>query len=296
MNDLIELTVFGVPGRLTDLKPKQGAEQSDRWHRQRWVSDYRPVDEDYWGKRAKMCVFVRFDDELGNGHNTFAITAEVRRPNRRDVEACGCLHDEIAQYFPELEHLIKWHLTSTDGPSHYISNTVYHASNRDHNGLAKGEPCRFREVVRFDDVSALHPLKDSFAKWLKEQDLAGLATIELPHPKGEFTSKYSFEGYGEVWHEGPFDTLDEAEGFLKSLQTCKVEFLTVPTAWSEGKERRLDYARSTAVWPEATDEQLCLPAEELAKLLEARLPALVERFRAGVEAVGFHWSAKDYQA
>jgi len=42
------------------------------------------------------------------------------------LEACGCLHDEIRQHFPELAHLIKWHLVSTDGPLHYIANTLYH--------------------------------------------------------------------------------------------------------------------------------------------------------------------------
>jgi hypothetical protein len=41
------------------------------------------------------------------------------------------------------------------------------------------------------------------------------------------------------------------------------------------------------VWEDATDEQLCLPKEELKALLEARLPALIEEFRKDVEALGF---------
>lgn len=39
----------------------------------------------------------------------------------------GCIHDEVAKHFPELAHLIKWHLSSTDGPMHYVANTVYWA-------------------------------------------------------------------------------------------------------------------------------------------------------------------------
>ena len=74
---------------------------------------------------------VRFDDECKNGHNTFAITAdlyeEARRGKKRYLTSCGCQHDLVAIHFPELAPLIKWHLTSTDGPLHYVANTVYHA-------------------------------------------------------------------------------------------------------------------------------------------------------------------------
>jgi hypothetical protein len=38
------------------------------------------------------------------------------------------MHEELAVVFPELAHLTKWHLVSTDGPMHYIANTTYHAS------------------------------------------------------------------------------------------------------------------------------------------------------------------------
>jgi uncharacterized protein Usg len=87
-----------------------------------------------YGKGAALWVTIRFDDECGNGHNTFAITGDVRVPRKRDIVAGGCLHDEIAKVFPELEKFIKWHLCATDGPMHYVANTVYHASDKDHNG------------------------------------------------------------------------------------------------------------------------------------------------------------------
>ena len=54
------------------------------------------------GTPCKMTVQVRFDDECGNGHNTFAITADIRG---RFIDMGGCLHDEIREHFPELAHL-----------------------------------------------------------------------------------------------------------------------------------------------------------------------------------------------
>ena len=86
------------------------------------------------GTPCKMTVQVRFDDECGNGHNTFAITADIRG---RFIDMGGCLHDEIREHFPELAHLIRWHLVSTDGPMHYIANTTYHASPTKWNGEPK---------------------------------------------------------------------------------------------------------------------------------------------------------------
>ena len=80
-----------------------------------------------WGTNATITAEVRYDDRCSNGHNTFAITGEINRPNRQDCEACGMLHDEIQATFPELAPLLKWHLTSSDGPMHYVANTRYWA-------------------------------------------------------------------------------------------------------------------------------------------------------------------------
>jgi hypothetical protein len=98
------------------------------------------------GKHALVAV-ARHDDRCGNGHNTFSVTGTLysERGSRRDgtcrmidgtilyFESGGCIHDEIAKRIPELAPLLKWHLCSTDGPMHYIANTVYLAGNRDYN-------------------------------------------------------------------------------------------------------------------------------------------------------------------
>tara|TARA_Y100000310_G_scaffold112119_1_gene110545 strand:- start:59 stop:526 length:468 start_codon:yes stop_codon:yes gene_type:complete len=134
------------------------------------------------GETYRIIANVRHDDECGNGHNSFSVTGDIeRKQGTRWVEdSGGCIHGEVVKHFPELAHLIKWHLSSTDGPMHYVANTVY---------------------------------------------------------------------------------------------------------WAE--QGSYDNARSSAVWPDATDEELTAP--NLKERLEERLPALLADFRADVEAFGMEW-------
>ena len=77
---------------------------------------------------------ARFDDRYGNGHDTFSLTAAGcpgREYRESRVDVCGCCHDLIEEHFPSVAHLVKWHLCSTDGPLHYLANTLRHASDRD---------------------------------------------------------------------------------------------------------------------------------------------------------------------
>lgn len=161
------------------------------------------------GKDYTIEAAVRHDDSCGNGHNTFAVTGAVYRGVpyrdkhgilRSDPIRIGCIHEDIAEHFPELKPLLKWHLCSTEGPLHYIANTTFLAGDRDPWGLRKGE------------VNAS----------------------------------------GRV---------------------------------GEGKERQLDTARESAIWPEATDEELM--ADDLAGRLEDRLPGLLAEFQRDIEAFGF---------
>lgn len=161
---------------------------------------------------------VRWDDKCGNGHNSFSIVADVydrehmspcepcmRSANgkRLWLGACGCCHDIVRKYLPELAKYIKWHLVGSDMPLHYVENVTYLAGDKDCWGLAKGE-------------------------------------------------------------------VSEKSGHI-----------------GEGKERELDGAREAAVWPDATDEQLSVPKDELKQALLDRLPALMKEFKADVEELGF---------
>ena len=140
-----EMHVLGVLGRLTHRTIKPGVES--RWHAQRWISEARPAT--CYADDAQMRVTIRFDDELNNGHATFVITCDVFRVVLRTLRGKqykriediggGAAHDDIARLFPELAPLMRWHLVSTDGPMHYLANTVYLAGDRDHRGLRQGE-------------------------------------------------------------------------------------------------------------------------------------------------------------
>jgi hypothetical protein len=96
---------------------------------------------------------VRYDDECGNGHNTFSITADIydRYPRRGETTigfagktywnyAGGCCHDEVAKAFPELAPFIKFHLWSSNEPMHYIANGLYWAGHKGFRGTEKNDP------------------------------------------------------------------------------------------------------------------------------------------------------------
>lgn len=162
----------------------------------------------------------------------------------------GHMPDDITRVFPELAHLLKWHLCSHKGPLHYISNTVFNAGERDCNGLLKGES---KQLING---------RSGMPSW-------ELAVVR----EGSLTPVIKPPTYIDA-PEAPPTT---------GLRLEYVPWVRV----GEGKERNLDYARSCAVWPEATDEQLMLPTEELTQLLNDRLPALIEQFTQDLRVCGF---------
>lgn len=241
----------------------------------------------------RMRVEIRYDDDCGNGHNSFAITAEIEQKRGTRFYECagGCLHDDILKHFPEYAHLIKWHLTSSDGPMHYIANTCYHASSRDHYGKLKGEPTSFDHKLKFTGIPFTFKLPTKFLVWLKEQPKLPVFVIEsVPHENKpgdnyKFADKHTFQGYAVPWHQCPFDSLKEATEFQQAFEHYPFEIISVATAFSEGKERDLDAARHCAVWPKATDVELM--SDNLKEKLALRLPKLLEDFRKDMESLGF---------
>lgn len=86
-----------------------------------------------------------------------------------------------------------------------------------------------------------------------------------------------------------------AENFLYSAECPRAPEAPRYVPWNhvgEGKARELDEARSVAIWPEATDAELCAEPDELRAALRARLPKLMQDFRADLEAAGFMWEAR----
>lgn len=200
---------------------------------------FGPVKYTEGGRNYQIKATVRFDDECGNGHNTFSITGDVHlcdashRPVRWD--GGGCIHEKIAKHFPALAPLIKWHLVSTDGPMHYVANTVYHAE-------AHGPTHAYVYFTGPSDPLNLGSTRERLLGYLKAD--------KAREAEGK-------EGYRVVWDE----------------KTVKVS--------------NLDHARSSAVWPEATDDELRQSKQDLTAALLARLPKLIAEFKAAVESLGF---------
>lgn len=225
-----QVTVFGVQARAHNVVQNT---ETGRILNQCIKTFDRPIEG--YGTGATLTVELRFDDNGGNCHEGFFITGEVRSPVR--LEACGCLHEDIAKVFPELAPLIKWHHTSTDGPMGYVANTCYNAGDRDCNGLRKGER---RPILGPDKVPTWVP-KVTPEKYVKGREQPAPVLVEY-----------------EPW--------------------CRE---------GEGKERDLDAARCAAVWPDATDEELCQERPQLEAALKARLPALLAEFKQTMIDVGF---------
>jgi len=108
------------------------------------LTDWKEYQES--GRKYRIRAELRFDDQCGNGHRTFSLTGEVQRAGGGawEEDSGGMIHDEIAKRFPGLAPFTRWHLTSTDGPLHYVANTVYLAGDRDYDGLRKGEVRQIR--------------------------------------------------------------------------------------------------------------------------------------------------------
>lgn len=260
-------TIAGVKGRLWVIP----GPTPELFSAQKWISESRPIAG--YGEGAVIRAEMRFDDQCRNGHNTYSITGEVRRPGARDCITCGCIHEDIAASFPELSPLIKWHLVSTDGPMHYIANTVYHAGDRDHNGLRKGE----KKAIM---------ARDGVAHW----EL--MAVTSGPHGQGVKISdtptgrEYIGADHVPLFildknHKGPTPPATPVLEWRQSYRT------------GEGKERELNHARSSAVWPSATDAELSVEPDELRAALTARHPLLMAEFRAAMDWAGFGWTPAD---
>jgi hypothetical protein len=152
---------------------------------------------------------------------------------------------------------------------HYIANTLYLVGDRDYNGLLKGEQRQIRNGRTGElcwELVAVNSLGVGISSTPTGDEYRHRETVPL------FILDKHCQG----------NTPPLATPVLKWVPSYRI---------GEGKARELEAARRAAVWPDATDEQLCLPRDELKALLEARLPALLADFRADVESIGFHFVA-----
>jgi len=248
----------------------------------------------YYGVKSTIYVTVRYDDQCGNGHNSFSITGDIYsnqtgNKNDRYFQTGGCIHEEIKKHFPELKHLIKWHLMSSYEPLHYVANTMYHAKDREDMTKPLNAPTSYIERLKFKDFPITFGQSTrgffDFIKGLGKQDIIDLVIEEIEHKDNEkggyqYASKFTYQGFVNGWAYCPFDTFKEALEFKEAL-ILGFEFIQIPSTFNKAVEPNLQAARSSAIWHDATLEQL-----QNKDLLLERLPALIEEFVTDIEALG----------
>ena len=111
---------------------------------------------------------------LGGQHPYFSLTCWYK--GARGYEGGGAAHEEIIARFPELKPFVKWHLCSTDGPLHYIANSLYWAGFL---GYCNGKPndppnieylkstCIYGALEDDQDYDIASMDKDQLKAWLE---------------------------------------------------------------------------------------------------------------------------------
>lgn len=114
------------------------------------------------------------------------------------------------------------------------------------------------------------------------------ATVKNPRRRDDIEA-------GGRLHEDVARVFPELAGLIKwHLSYTDGPMYYLANTVYHARNRNLDAARSCAVWPEATDEQLSVGADELKAALTARLPALLHEMRQDITAAGFFWAVEDF--
>lgn len=150
-----------------------------------------------------------------------------------------------------------------------------------HDDISKRFP-NLRPFIKWHGVSSDGPMHypGNVTYHAGERDCHGLLKGESRQLRNGGTGKLSWilEADRELPKYVDADECPSGVVTVRYVPWCRI---------GEGKPRELDHARSSAVWPDATDEQLCLPKEQLEALLIERLPVLMAEFRKDVESLGF---------
>ena len=235
-----------------------------------------------------VIVKIRYNDNYVKGHKTLTFTAKVHEHGKRKLISCGFCREDIAEAFPDLKPLLKWHLMCTDAPLNYISNTLYYSRDREDMSKPLGVPLKFNTFVKVGNSPIL--LKELATDWFKlMKKYAGqkLSYEPIYHKKSQiYSPKYVpvCEHNYKEWYQAPFDNKAEAEQWLKVIEENDFQFVKVGAKFNEPIEPDIDGARRYAMWDDATLEQLQSKEE-----LEKRLPKLINDFYEVVTSLGFEY-------
>lgn len=128
----------------------------------------------------QLFITIRLDDECNNGHQDFAITANIYAAGKpytdRNLIAGGCCHDEIIAARPDLKMFVDLHLSDCEGvPMYAVENGFYHLRNGFNNTPATSDTFRaeFCEYYRItpEQFDVLNQCETQIQYALKIQEL-----------------------------------------------------------------------------------------------------------------------------
>jgi len=123
-----------------------------------------------------LVVKIRLNDECKNGHQDFAITADLYKGKgrtERSYLAGGCLHDEINKFAPKFKQFVKLHLSDCEGvPMHAVANGFYHM-REGFNDKTKNQKTEFCNYYR------IAPLQYDELKKAKDEKYFGFLLVQL---------------------------------------------------------------------------------------------------------------------
>lgn len=123
--------------------------------------------------KNNIVIKIRLNDECGNGHEDFSITATVYEPNKprteRNTIGGGCCHELILKARPELKNFVSLHLADADGiPMHAAANMSFHQQRgKFDRGTAetfKTEFCEYYQInaEQFEKLDAIKKTNNVF--------------------------------------------------------------------------------------------------------------------------------------
>ncbi len=122
----------------------------------------------------KIIVKIRLNDECKNGHQDFAITADIyeKRGNGQYYHnSCGCLHDEIVKYFPQFKIFVDLHLSDYKGaPMYAVENGFYWIKEYKSGKKTADTPKEYLRITD-EELSVLSMCEDKYVFWFKLYEL-----------------------------------------------------------------------------------------------------------------------------
>jgi len=121
-------------------------------------------------KGEPMHIHIRLSDPCKNGHNDFAITADIwsktaKRLTDNNIDRCGCCHEDIVKKMPSLQLFVDLHLSDESGaPVYAVENGYYHMRNSSTQIFAHYMRISTDHASRI--ITTIHN-KEDFSKWVE---------------------------------------------------------------------------------------------------------------------------------